>query len=378
MGKAKKAGGAKTKAKAAKSEKKVKKVVEDKTFGLKNKNKSKKVQKYIEQINSSARNGGGKQSRAFHEQQAARKKAEKEAKKQAELEMFKLLGDAYKPKNKNKSKRTRKKEEEEQQKKKDDEEQRKKEQYEKDFSVPIISLIDVFQMDSRTVVERVCAVLEHKDNLVSKTSTGSDCLYVKISDGSTRNPFTLTVIDQNPTSFIYKVGDVLDIRSAVAMVRGEKVYLETEKDKTTLTLTSESLKTHVLELKQNKEEIRAQGGIAIEQLIEEQRAKLDSSNLTPVNKERFFKWKEEKRKKQEIETLEKQKKAEKKSGKSVKNLNILTGRQLFVVDKSLFKDDENAWVENNTKPEETDENPGLTVDETNENLFLDDVDDFED
>ena len=59
-GKAHKAGGAKAKLKA--NERKVKRVVEDKTFGLKNKGKSKKVQNYVKEVQQAARQpkrGGG-------------------------------------------------------------------------------------------------------------------------------------------------------------------------------------------------------------------------------------------------------------------------------------------------------------------------------
>eukprot|EP00820_Chromera_velia_P009062 Cvel_20903.t1-p1 / transcript=Cvel_20903.t1 / gene=Cvel_20903 / organism=Chromera_velia_CCMP2878 / gene_product=Zinc finger CCCH domain-containing protein 15, putative / transcript_product=Zinc finger CCCH domain-containing protein 15, putative / location=Cvel_scaffold1917:34100-37070(+) / protein_length=262 / sequence_SO=supercontig / SO=protein_coding / is_pseudo=false len=61
-------------------EKAKQKVVEDKTFGLKNKNKSKAVQKYIKQVQSNAFGGKGAPADA-----AEREKAEKKA-KQAEME----------------------------------------------------------------------------------------------------------------------------------------------------------------------------------------------------------------------------------------------------------------------------------------------------
>ena len=47
----KKAGG-------GKEQKKVQKIVEDKTFGLKNKNKSKKVQNYVKNVEQQAANAG--------------------------------------------------------------------------------------------------------------------------------------------------------------------------------------------------------------------------------------------------------------------------------------------------------------------------------
>lgn len=295
------------------TEKKVKKVVEDKTFGLKNKNKSKKVQKYIDQVTNSAKHGGGKnQSRAYHEKQAAAKKAEKEARKQAELEMFKLLGDAYKPKKKNKSKKLKKKEAEEKKQKAEEEKLKKKEIFERDFAIPIVPLKDVFQIDSKAEIERICAVITHKDNLPSKDSAGQPCLHIEISDGTTLKPFTLVLIGETPTSFNLKEGTVIDVRNSIAMVRGEKVLIETVKEMTTVSGSSPELTEHVIKLKEEQETLRAQGGIPIEQLIEEKRAKLESEKLTPVTKESFYAWKEKKRKKRDAEAEEKRKAVEKK------------------------------------------------------------------
>jgi hypothetical protein len=53
-------GGGKEKAKADLAKKQ--KLVEDKTFGLKNKNKSKNVQKYVQSLHQSVQNAGPKRS----------------------------------------------------------------------------------------------------------------------------------------------------------------------------------------------------------------------------------------------------------------------------------------------------------------------------
>ena len=84
MGKAKAAG---SKPSAKTQAKKQDKVIEDKTFGLKNKNKSKKVQQYIAQVSSS----GGKKGRFQSEAEQAANRKLKEAQKQAEKEMLALL-----------------------------------------------------------------------------------------------------------------------------------------------------------------------------------------------------------------------------------------------------------------------------------------------
>ena len=60
-----------------KAEKKVEKIVEDKTFGLKNKNKSKTVQKYIKGVENVARQKAGlgveDKSAKYHEKKRKKK-----------------------------------------------------------------------------------------------------------------------------------------------------------------------------------------------------------------------------------------------------------------------------------------------------------------
>mmetsp|Transcript_6920 Transcript_6920/g.8370 ORF Transcript_6920/g.8370 Transcript_6920/m.8370 type:complete len:388 (+) Transcript_6920:177-1340(+) len=364
------------------------KIVEDKTFGLKNKNKSKKVQKYIQQVNNQAK--GQRNTQAFAEAQAKRRKAEREAKKQAEKEMFALLGDAYQPKKKDMSKKSRAKLKEKEKAEKEKAAAKKKEQQERDFSIPIVTLKDVFQLDSKVVVERVCGIMEHKDNLASKTHDGQPCIFIRISDGSTLKPFPVMIVGETPTTFELKVDTAVDIRGAVAMVRGDKVVLElTKENNATITGCSPELTEHILEIKKTNDEIRAQGGIPIEQLIEEQRAALDTSKLTPVTKERFFAWKEKKKKAQEAEWEEKRKAAAKKGGKG---LNVLSGRALFAYDASLFKDDDAALdnreydedeQKKGSETKKTDVLPNKeaidnVTEELQENLYLDGDDDLDD
>ncbi|KAG0572665.1 hypothetical protein KC19_VG115100 [Ceratodon purpureus] len=83
-----KAGGKeKTKADLAKKQK----LVEDKTFGLKNKNKSKNVQKYVQSLHQSVQNAGPKRGSAEDVKAQAKKKKEEEAARDKELnELFKV------------------------------------------------------------------------------------------------------------------------------------------------------------------------------------------------------------------------------------------------------------------------------------------------
>eukprot|EP00898_Chlorokybus_atmophyticus_P000599 jgi/Chlat1/153/Chrsp1S03098 len=67
------------------------KTVEDKTFGLKNKNKSKTVQKYVQNLQSSVQATQNKRKTELDPKEASRKKKEEEAKRQLELnELFKV------------------------------------------------------------------------------------------------------------------------------------------------------------------------------------------------------------------------------------------------------------------------------------------------
>lgn len=70
------------------------KIVEDKTFGLKNKNKSKKVQAYINATTKSVMNGGDAKKRKEEEQRKQAAKARKALKKAQEEERNALFGEA--------------------------------------------------------------------------------------------------------------------------------------------------------------------------------------------------------------------------------------------------------------------------------------------
>jgi hypothetical protein len=321
-------------------EKKVNKVVEDKTFGLKNKNKSKKVQQYVQQVQNVARaakSGGEVRTADWYAAQEAKRKKEKEEKKQLEKEMLALLGKEY-------GGMTAKQKKKDEEDKKKEEEKKRAEmaaQYEHDFSVPITTLDQVFRVDGKATVTRVCGELVFKDNLVSRTKDGTkECVYCKLADGSTRLPLPVTLIGWTPSTCNVKQGAVVDIRDAVAMVRGDVVDLEVINGVGTVVEASPSLAEHILSMKREAEELRERGGIPIEELIEEQRAKLKSSELTPLTAERFLEWKAKKLKiKQDAKDKERQE-LEAKHAKS--GANVLSGRALFAYDPTLFKDDDAA------------------------------------
>ena len=75
-------------------EKKKAKNVEDRTFGLKNKNKSKKVQQHIQSVTSSVMNSGDRKQRAQEDQRKKVKADQKNRKKAALDEQNALFGEA--------------------------------------------------------------------------------------------------------------------------------------------------------------------------------------------------------------------------------------------------------------------------------------------
>jgi len=89
---------AKKKAAAAESkkaqQKKKERLLDDKTFGLKNKNKSKKVQAHIQSVTNNVINSGCPKQRKMDEQRRRAKADQKARKKAAEDERNALFGEA--------------------------------------------------------------------------------------------------------------------------------------------------------------------------------------------------------------------------------------------------------------------------------------------
>ena len=77
-----------------KTEQKAKaKIIEDKTFGLKNKNKSAKVNKYVQQVTQQVQAGGTRKAQKEEEAKLLQKKLKKEEEERAKKEQA-LLGKA--------------------------------------------------------------------------------------------------------------------------------------------------------------------------------------------------------------------------------------------------------------------------------------------
>ncbi|TDH73215.1 hypothetical protein CCR75_000521 [Bremia lactucae] len=122
--------------------------------------------------------------------------------------------------------------------------------------------------------------------------------------------------------------------------------------------------------------------ISIEEIIEQQRAKLGPSGGTPVTEESLARWKAEKRARKNVEEAKKLKELAKRTG----GRGIMSGRALFTYDPTLFRDDADADDEayslhsdGEDDVEEHDLLPSIDAAAAvmDKSLYLQDVDDLE-
>jgi hypothetical protein len=335
-----------------KQQEKVKKIVEDKTFGMKNKNKSKKVQQYIQQVSQSATMAGKsrKDFLAEQERQKARqlqKSAAEEAKK-AEAELFKAVV--------------------------------------KETKVPL-------GVDPKSVV---CEFFK-----AGKCMKGNKCKFshdLALANKSARidvhmDPRDLDTMDKWDQS---KLESVIATKAKGSLPPTEivcKYFLDAiEQGKygwfwdcpngATCHYRHALPPGFVLKSKQKEEKVDEEEQPDIGEKIEEQREKLDLSKCTKVTYESFLAWKEQKRLKYEDEVDKKKREVEKKGGSGLVGM---TGRDLFRYDPSLFVDDAAADDETYeitaTEEDEYEEKEDQALYDKNiqdlaktvdQNLFLDD------
>ncbi|EFA82915.1 CCCH-type zinc finger-containing protein [Heterostelium album PN500] len=127
---------------------------------------------------------------------------------------------------------------------------------------------------------------------------------------------------------------------------------------------------YVLQKKKKKGEEEEVEQIPLEELIEEERAKL--TKTTPVTLETFLKWKEEKRiqKEKAAKEAEEKRAADIKAGKT-----SMSGREMFVYNPDLFIDDEAAIDVKDKEYEEPEEELANNVDKS---LFIGEDEDLPD
>jgi|EP00505_MAST-04D_sp_SCG-Rhode-Island_P000121 hypothetical protein len=342
-----------SKAKAAQG---VTKLVVDKTFGMKNKNKSSKIKKFIQEQQNNQKQKAGllKHGQTQDAADAERRRLKKEKAKR-DKEMLQLLGPAGAKAMAN-AKAAKKAEKEKKRKEIEAAEAENERQRALDFMIPITTLDSAKECESKKMLPRVVAQFTFRDAMTTPQKDGSLHLYVKLEDGSTKYPMWLILKGDLAKTWgnFYKKDQVLDIRNIMAIVRSDKglsrtVFLEqvlekTEKfEMTEIAIATKSLTEHLLAEKKSREELRAKGGIPIEELIEEERGQLGMGG-TPVTKDLFFEWLAVRKKRREKEAKDN---AEKSNAVAVKGgeKKKISGRELYMSNASLFKDDESAMAE---------------------------------
>ena len=331
------------------------KIIVDKTFGMKNKNKSKKVQKYIQDMKNTQKQRLGllKKGQTQDAADAERRRAKK-AKAKQDAELRKLLGvkGAAALQNAKKAKKeARKAKAAAEEKAKQENERQMKEA----FLVPVTELDKAKECEKKMDIARVLAQYVKRDAMLTTQKDGSKYLYVQLADGSTKYPiwFILKSDLAKKWGDNFKKDNVLDIRNPLAIVRSDKglartVFLEEIPGKTVVTKATPYLTKFLLEKKKEREATRAKGGIPIEELIEEERSQMPAGG-TPVTKESFFKWLKERKERKEKLRKAQEAKLEKDSKKSDRDKKksgpVISGRMLYQQNANLFVDDESAITE---------------------------------
>jgi hypothetical protein len=326
----------------------------DNTFGMKNRKKSKKVQQYAENLANAkiASQNGGRLLRGQASTVAGREAEERKARKaklareKKERELVKLLGAGYALKNAT-SKKIQKQVKAQQKKLEMESKAAQLAQDKIDFAIPIVGLDQVMMCDGRSEVSRLLCRLYKREARVRNGVDGQTLLDIQLVDGSTKYPVNMVIRGELAKSFGdegFKINKVVDIRDCVAIMRAvrgqprriqvEMVEATEKRPATSIVIASERLSKHCQMLVTERDEIRARGGIPIEEMIEEERMALPAGG-TPVTEKTFFKWLEDRKKRR----LKEKKEAKEESSKR-KRGKFLSGKALFAKSAELFVDDE--------------------------------------
>lgn len=307
------------------------KIVQDKTFGLKNKNKSAKVQKYVQTVNTQVKGNKKGPDRSYEEK---KKKEQEKEKQMLEQTLFKSV---VQPK------------------------------------VPV-------GVDPKSIV---CEFF--KKGLCSK---GDKCKYSHDINVSRKSEKIDLYVDRRDIKDEEKSKDTMDnwdqekLQTVVESKRSEanrqiktsivcKYFLEAIEEKKygwfwecpnggDLCHYQHCLPPgYVLKKKKDPDEVEPEP-TPIEEIIEQERALL--TTRTPLTKEIFLKWKEDKIKKQEEAKAAEQAKRESdiKSGKVMRS-----GREMFVFNPDVFNiDDDDVMDMSELEPDESDDGPVINIDVT--------------
>ncbi|EQC35022.1 hypothetical protein SDRG_07262 [Saprolegnia diclina VS20] len=329
-------------------EKKKEQMLEDKTFGLKNKNKSKQVQKYVQQVQHQVKGTSEAQERKKLDD----KKAAAAAKEAIEKQMKDL------------------------------------------FMAAIVQPKVPLGVDPKTIV---CEFFKQ-----ATCAKGNRCKFSHdLMVGKKATKINLYEDDRDA-----KDADIMDtwdqkkLEDVVAEKHGQKVATTTdivckffldaiEKSQYgwfwTCPNGGKSCKYRhalppgfVYQSKKDRENSKKKGDeVSIEEIIEQQRAKLGANGGTPVTAESFAKWKTEKAKRKLVEDEKRRKDEAKKSGN--RGLNTLSGRALFTFDPTLFQDDDGAagdeYEVEDYEDEEKRPAPDAASASMDQSLYMQDVED---
>jgi len=297
--------------------KRLDKIVEDKTFGLKNKNKSKTVQKYVQNVTNNVK--GGTQS----SEQIQKKKAEEKAKAEREA-------------------------------------------IERDIFKPVITQKAPVGVDPKSIVceffkKGVCGKgtkckFSHNlaaDRMTEKIDLHMDKRTLGEEDGiETWDQSKLQdVVNSKQTSSNKNLPTKIVCKFFIEAIENKQYgwFWECPNG------GDKCMYVHALppgyEFKaKKKDDDEDAEEVPLEELIEEEKLKL--TTRTPLTRETFEKWKADKRKLQdEREAADKSQRAEDiRSGRALRS-----GRDLFAYNPDLFVDDENVFETEGLEPEDDNE-----------------------
>jgi hypothetical protein len=313
------------------------KIIEDKTFGLKNKNKSSKVNKYIQQVEQAVKQKGASR-REVDQASLLKKRKEEDEKKKAELaQLFKPA--VTQPK--------------------------------VPFGVDPKTVLCAFWKSSGSCVKGDKCKYSH-DPLVERKSSKIN-IYSDTRDASgAEQPYSMEEDTMDKW-------DQVKLEMVVTKKHGAKTtteivckyFLEAIENKKygwfwECPNGGDKCKYRhalppgyvLLSSLSKKDEETGDATISLEEFLDTERHRIDKS--TPVTADSFAKWKavRKARAEQEEAASKKAREAEVKAGR----LNNLSGRDLFAYQPDLFRDDEEAMeVDYNSRIEVTEDDSTLVV-----------------
>eukprot|EP00026_Physarum_polycephalum_P009932 Phypoly_transcript_10070.p1 GENE.Phypoly_transcript_10070~~Phypoly_transcript_10070.p1 ORF type:complete len:363 (+),score=111.53 Phypoly_transcript_10070:49-1137(+) len=342
-------------------EKEKQRIVEDKTFGLKNKNKSKKVEKYIKSVQSQVANKGfDKKAEAAAQAKKEEKARQEQAKKDMEM-LFKPV--VQQPK--------------------------------APLGVDPKSIVcEYFKVGQCTKGHKCKYSHDLKVEMKSaKIDIYTDRRAAEDTMDSWDDAKLNQVVADKRTEANKNLKTTIICKYFIDAIEQQKYgwFWECPNGGAACMYVHALPPGYVLKKKKGEEDEEEDEPTPLEEIIEQQRKQLKT--LTPVTLETFLAWKaEKKRKKEEARKAAEEKRlADIKAGKTA-----MSGREMFVFNPDVFVDDDEAADDDTYKADEdyqapdesyknneNDDEEGTTVDnlnvQVNESLFLNgDIDDIPD